>query len=109
MVARGELTEGHARPLASDQDDRKRLAKRIVNEGHVRPRSRESGSGGRRSAAAACCAKVDPAMAERARAAAERLTGFPARVSAGKLEIHFGKRSSSRSSSRRGPLDRNFA
>ncbi len=29
-------------------------------------------------------------MAERARAAAEHVTGFPARVSAGKLEIHFG-------------------
>ena len=35
-------------------------------------------------------APVDPALAERARGAAERLTGLPARVSAGKLELHFG-------------------
>ena len=34
---------------------------------------------------------IDPALAERARGAAERLTGLPARVSAGKLEIHFGE------------------
>jgi hypothetical protein len=33
---------------------------------------------------------VDPALAERARAAAERLTGLPSRVAAGKLELHFG-------------------
>ena len=34
---------------------------------------------------------IDPALAERARGAVERLTGLPARVSAGKLEIHFGE------------------
>ena len=33
---------------------------------------------------------VDPALAERARAAAQRLTGLPARVNGGKLELHFG-------------------
>jgi hypothetical protein len=33
--------------------------------------------------------KVDPALAERARKAAERATGFPARIVAGKLEIPF--------------------
>jgi hypothetical protein len=32
----------------------------------------------------------DPALAERARAAAQRLTGLPARVTAGRLELHFG-------------------
>ncbi len=40
--------------------------------------------------AAPASTPVDPALAERARAAAERLTGLPARVSAGKLELHFG-------------------
>jgi hypothetical protein len=33
--------------------------------------------------------KVDPALAERATKAAERLTGFPARIVSGKLEIAF--------------------
>jgi ParB family chromosome partitioning protein len=93
MVARGELTEGHARAVLSlpDDDDRKRLAKRIAREGmSVRAAERAAQAGGatRRPRAAS---RVDPALAERARAAAERLTGLPARVSAGKLEIHFGE------------------
>jgi hypothetical protein len=33
--------------------------------------------------------RVDPALAERVRAAVERVTGFPARINAGKLEIAF--------------------
>ena len=93
MVARGELTEGHARAVLAlpDHDARKRLAKRIVREGmSVRGAERAAQDGGaaRRPRAAA---RVDPALAERARAAAERLTGLPARVSAGKLEVHFGE------------------
>jgi hypothetical protein len=35
-------------------------------------------------------ARVDAALAERARVAAERVTGLPARVSGGRLELHFG-------------------
>ena len=92
MVARGELSEGHARAVLAlpDHDARKRLAKRIVKEGmSVRGAERAAQEGGaaRRPRGSA---NVDPAMAERARAAAEHVTGFPARVSAGKLEIHFG-------------------
>jgi hypothetical protein len=34
-------------------------------------------------------ARIDPALAERARDAAERATGFPARVVAGRLEVPF--------------------
>jgi ParB family chromosome partitioning protein len=93
MVARGELTEGHARAVLSlpDDDARKRLAKRIAREGmSVRAAERAAQAGGavRRPRAAS---RVDPALAERAREAAERLTGLPARVSAGKLEIHYGE------------------
>jgi hypothetical protein len=33
--------------------------------------------------------RVDPALAERARKAAERATGFPARIVSGRLEIAF--------------------
>ncbi len=93
MVARGELTEGHARAVLSLPGDaeRKLLAKRIAREGmSVRGAERAAQDGGatRRPRAAT---RIDPALAERARAAAERLTGLPARVSAGKLELHFGE------------------
>ena len=92
MVVRGELTEGHARAVLAlpDHDARKRLAKRIAREGmSVRAAERAAQEGGatRRPRAAT---KVNPVLAERARAAAEHVTGFPARVSAGKLEIQFG-------------------
>ena len=93
MVARGELTEGHARAVLSlpDHGARKKLAKRIVRDGmSVRAAEKAAQEGGatRRPRAAP---KIDPVLAERARGAAERLTGLPARVSAGKLEIHFGE------------------
>ena len=93
MVARGELTEGHARAVLAlpDHDARKRLAKRIVREGmsvRAAEKAAQDGGAARRPRSAA---RVDPALAERARTAAERLTGLPVRVSAGKLEIHFGE------------------
>ena len=92
MVARGELSDGHARAVLAlpDHGARKQLAKRIVREGmSVRGAERAAQEGGaaRRPRAAT---KVDPVMAERARVAAARVTGLPARVSAGRLEIHFG-------------------
>ncbi len=93
MLARGELTEGHGRAVLAlpDHDARRRLARRIVRDGlSVRAAERAAQDGGaarrpRRSGAVA----VDPALAARVRAAAERLTGFRARVAAGKLEIAF--------------------
>ncbi|MGZ8782494.1 MAG: ParB/RepB/Spo0J family partition protein [Gaiellaceae bacterium] len=93
MVARGELTEGHARAVLSlpDHDARKRLAKRIARDGmsvRAAEKAAQDGGAARRPRSSP---QVDPALAERARGAAERLTGLPARVSAGKLEIHFGK------------------
>jgi len=91
MVARGELTEGHARAVLSlpDHDARKRLAKRIVREGmSVRGAERAAQDGGAARRPRTVTA-VDPPLAARVRAAAERLTGLPARVAAGKLEIAF--------------------
>ena len=93
MVARGELTEGHARAVLAvpDHDARRRLAKRIVRDGmSVRAAERAARDGGaarrpRRSGPA-----VDPALAERAALAAERLTGLRARVVSGRLELEFG-------------------
>jgi ParB family chromosome partitioning protein len=93
MVARGELTEGHARAVLSlpDHDARKKLAKRIARDGmSVRAAEKAAQDGGAARRPRSTPA-VDPALAERARGAAERLTGLPARVSAGKLEIHFGE------------------
>jgi ParB family chromosome partitioning protein len=94
MVARGELTEGHARAVLSlpDHDARRRLARKIVREGlSVRAAERLAQAGGAaRKPRRAAVARVDPALAERVRAAAERLTGLPAQVSAaGRLEIAF--------------------
>jgi ParB family chromosome partitioning protein len=92
MLVRSELTEGHARAVLAvpDDDGRLRLARRISREGMtVRAAERAARDGGARRRPRAA-SRVDPALAGRVRAAAERLTGLPARVSAGKLEIHFG-------------------
>ena len=92
MLARSEVTEGHARAILAlpDDDARLRLARRVVRDGMTvratERAARESGARRRPRSTA-----VDPALAERARVAAERLTGLPARVSAGKLELHFGE------------------
>jgi ParB family chromosome partitioning protein len=91
MLARGELTEGHARAVLAlpDDDARTRLARRVARDGlTVRATERAARDGGARRRPRS--APVDPALAERARAAAERITGLPARVAAGKLEVHFG-------------------
>jgi ParB family chromosome partitioning protein len=92
MLVRGELTEGHARAvLALPTDDaRVRLASRIAREGMtVRAAEKAAQDGGARRRHRAAPA-IDPALAERARAAAARLTGVPARISAGRLEVQFG-------------------
>src|SRR5438874_2228307 len=91
MLARGELTEGHARAVLAvpDHDARRRLARRLVRDGlSVRAAERAAqASGARRKPRK--MTKVSPALAERVRAAAERITGMPARVAPGRLEIHF--------------------
>jgi ParB family chromosome partitioning protein len=91
MLARGDLTEGHARAILSlpDDDARRRLARRISKEGMtVRGAERAAQNGGakRRPRRAAV---VDPELATRAAAAAERLTGMKARVTRNTLEIRF--------------------
>jgi len=93
MVARGELTEGHARAVLSlpDHEGRRRLARRIAKEGmSVRAAERAAQDSGAARRPRTGASRVDPELAERARRAAERLTGLPARVAAGKLELHFG-------------------
>ncbi|HEV8601807.1 MAG TPA: ParB/RepB/Spo0J family partition protein [Gaiellaceae bacterium] len=89
MVERGELTEGHARAVLAvpDQEGRRRLARKIVRQGlSVRAAEREARWSGARTKRKRR-PPADPQLAERVRLAAERLTGFPARVSARGLEI----------------------
>jgi ParB family chromosome partitioning protein len=91
MVASGKLSEGHARAVLSlpDDDARRRLAQRVAKEGlSVRATEKAAQDGGARRRRPAPVS-ADPALAERARAAATRLTGLPARVVGGRLEVSF--------------------
>jgi ParB family chromosome partitioning protein len=91
MLARGELTEGHARAVLALPDDgeRLRLARRISRDGMtVRAAERAARDGGARRRPRLQAA-VDPALADRASSAVKQLTGFSARVAAGRLEIAF--------------------
>ena len=91
MVARGELTEGHARAVLAvpDHESRRRLARRIVRDGlSVRAAERAAQAAGARRRSRPS-APVDPALAERARVAAARLTGREVRVRPGRLEVEF--------------------
>ncbi|HXF97354.1 MAG TPA: ParB/RepB/Spo0J family partition protein [Gaiellaceae bacterium] len=93
MLARGDLTEGHARAVLAVPDDegRRRLARRIVDEQlSVRAAERAAQDGGARRRRRRRDSPLDPELADRARAAAERLTGLPARVANGSLQIVFG-------------------
>jgi ParB family transcriptional regulator, chromosome partitioning protein len=89
MLERRELTEGHARAVLAvpDADERRRLARRIVRQGlSVRAAEREARWAGGRTKRRRR-PPADPDLARRVRTAAERLTGFPARVSVRGLEI----------------------
>ena len=91
LVERGQLSEGHARAVLAvpDNEDRRRLARRIVRGGmSVRAAERAARWAGaktkpRRSQ------PVDPALAERVRASLRRLTGAEAKVAAGRIELYF--------------------
>ena len=91
MLARGDLTEGHARAVLAlpDDDARRRLARKITQDGlTVRAAEKAARDGGARRHRTTV-APVDPALAERARAAAHGLTGLPAKVNGGRLELEF--------------------
>ncbi len=92
LVERGELSEGHARAVLAvpDNEGRRRLARQIVRRGlSVRAAERAARWSGAKTKPRKV-PRIDPALAERARKAAERATGFAARVAAGRLEIAFG-------------------
>ena len=72
-----------------DQDGRRRLARQIQRRGmSVRAAERAARWAGAKTKPRKT-PRVDPALAERARKAAERATGFPARIVSGRLEIAF--------------------
>jgi ParB family transcriptional regulator, chromosome partitioning protein len=92
LVERGQLSEGHARAVLSvpDHEERRRLARRIVRQGlSVRAAERAARWAGARARPRTRTSPVDPALAERARDALTRLTGTPARIAAGRLELPF--------------------
>jgi ParB family transcriptional regulator, chromosome partitioning protein len=92
MVERGELSEGHARAVLAvpDQEGRRWLAREVVKTGmSVRAAEGKARFAGARQKPRRKGAPVDPALAARVRAAAERLTGLAVHLTRGRLEIHF--------------------
>ena len=91
LLERGLLSEGHARAVLAvpDHEERRRLARRIVRQGlSVRAAERAARWAGARTKPRKA-SPVSPTLAARARAAAERLTGASAKVTAGRIEIFF--------------------
>jgi ParB family transcriptional regulator, chromosome partitioning protein len=93
MLERNELSEGHARAVLAvpDHEERRRLAREIVRRGlSVREAERVARwAGARRKPRKASRIAADPVLADRVRTAAERLTGRPARIRNGRLEVSF--------------------
>jgi ParB family chromosome partitioning protein len=91
LVERGQLSEGHARAVLAvpDNEGRRALARRILRQGlSVRAAERAARWAGARTKPRKS-GRVDPALAARARAALERLTGAGVRVTASRIEIGF--------------------
>ncbi len=92
MVERSELSEGHARAVLAvpDQEGRRRLAREIAKTGmSVRAAEQKARWAGAQQKPRRKAPPVDPALASRAREAAEHLTGLPVRVTRGRLEVLF--------------------
>lgn len=92
MLARGDLTEGHARAVLAlpDDDARRRLARRIAKEGlTVRAAERAAQDGGARRRPRRT-PTLDPELVDRVQSTLEQLTGLPIRVTGGSVQISFG-------------------
>ena len=91
LLERGQLSEGHARAVLAvpDNEERRLLARRIVRQGmSVRAAERAARWAGARTKPRRT-QPVDPALAERARAALRSLTGADAKVASGRVELYF--------------------
>ena len=92
MVERGQLTEGHARAVLAvpDHEGRRRLAREIVQKGlSVRVAEQRAKWAGAKQKPRVRATPVDPALAARVRDAFERITGFHAKVTSGRVELVF--------------------
>ena len=92
MLERGQLTEGHARAVLAvpDHEGRRKLAREIVQKGlSVRAAEQRAKWAGAKRKPRVNATPVDPALAARVRDALERLTGFHARVTRGRVELTF--------------------
>src|SRR5262249_24152390 len=96
MLERGQLTEGHARAVLAvpDHEGRRARARKIVPKVMAERRSDGPAGSAARWAGAKRKhrrqpAKLDPALAARAKTAADRITGFSSRVVSNRLEISF--------------------
>ena len=91
MLARGELTERHARAVLAvpDREGQKKLAKRIVEQGlsAVAAERAAQDAGAKRKPRKKSA--VDPVLAGRVREAFERATGFKARVGPDQVVVEF--------------------
>jgi ParB family chromosome partitioning protein len=89
MIGRNELTEGHARAVLAvpDHDERRKLAKRIVREGlSVRAAERAARWAGAKTKERRV-STVDPELANRIKAAFQRVTGFEAKVGSAGMNV----------------------
>jgi hypothetical protein len=74
-----------------DHEGRRELARKVVKKGlSVRATERAARWAGAKQKPRRQPVTLDPALITRVKTAAERITGFPTRVAAGRLEIHFG-------------------
>src|SRR5262245_6848844 len=92
MVERGQLTERHARAVLAvpDHEGRRALARKIVQKGmSVRAAERAARWAGAKTKQRRQITKLDPALAARAKTAADRITGFSSRIVSNRLEITF--------------------
>jgi len=96
MVERRQLSEGHARAVLAvpDHEGRRKLARTIVQKGlSVRAAERAARWAGAKTKPRRQAARLDPELVARAKAAADRITGFSSRVTRGRLEISFADES----------------
>jgi ParB family chromosome partitioning protein len=92
MVERGQLSEGHARAVLAvpDHEGRRRLAREIVKRGlSVRVAEQRAKWAGARQRPRTRSIPVDPDLAARVTTALEQLTGYRARITAGRVEVPF--------------------
>ena len=91
MLARGDLTERHARAVLAvpDHEGRRRLANRIVEQGMTARAAERAAQDAGAKRKPRRKTVVDPELAARARAAFQRATGFEARVARDRIEVEF--------------------